>query len=375
MYVHLHSSALPHLALCLLPAGLPTAATEATLHRGRGQHRAEANLPVVRLEPDLFWVSMPVPFPLGSVNAYLVCGRGRGVLVDAGLRTPDCWAALQEGLQAAGLEPADLQAVVVTHAHPDHVGLAGLLQEVAGVPVYLLDVEADWACRAWGGDAGFRVSVVTEMLRVHGVPPRWVEEAGQQVAVLQDLVAPLGPVVPVRDGQLLELDGFSARVLWTPGHSDGHMVLLDPQGRLFCGDHVLPEVSPNISLYPGARPNPLADYLHSLRKVRDLPVRLALAGHGQPLHQWAARVHELLQHHHARLETAYALVPPQGATAFQVAQGLFFQEAGDGPAPPEVPLPLAVGEAAAHLEWLHQQGRLVRDDGPPVVYRRREGVS
>jgi glyoxylase-like metal-dependent hydrolase (beta-lactamase superfamily II) len=330
-------------------------------------------LALVRLEADLFCVRMPIPFPLGSVNAYLVRTRRGAVLVDAGLRTPECLAALQEALDAAGLQPSDFRAVILTHAHPDHIGLAGVLQELTGAPLYLLDVEEHLARRIWVEDYRFRVQVIVDMLTVHGVPKPWVEEAARGVQALRELVAPFGPSVPVRDGELLEVDGFSARVLWTPGHSDGHMVLLDAQGRLFCGDHVLPEVSPNVSLYPGARPNPLADYLDSLRRVRDLPVRLALPGHGEPLTSWAGRVDELLEHHRTRLEAAYALVPPEGTTAFQLAQHLFFADAGDGAQPPEVPLPLAVGEAAAHLEWLHQEGRLFREQGPPVVYRRAEG--
>ena len=328
---------------------------------------------VVQLEADLFCVRMPIPFPLGSVNAYVVRTPRGAVLVDAGLRTPECFSALQEALDAAGLQPSQFQAVILTHAHPDHIGLAGVLQELTGAPLYLLDVEERLARRIWVEDYGFRVQVIVEMLTVHGVPKPWVEEAARRVQALRELVAPFGPSVPVRDGELLEVDGFSARVLWTPGHSDGHMVLLDAQGRLFCGDHVLPEVSPNVSLYPGARPNTLADYLDSLRRVRDLPVRLALPGHGEPLTRWAARVDELLEHHRARLEAAYALVPREGTTAFQLAQHLFFGDAGDGARPPEVPLPLAVGEAAAHLEWLYQEGRLSREQGPPVVYRRVEG--
>ncbi len=316
---------------------------------------------------------MPIPFPLGSVNAYLVRTRHGAVLVDAGLQTPDCYAALQEAFHAAGLELGALQAVVLTHAHPDHIGLVGVLQQATGAPLYLLDVEEPVARRVWVDDYAFRVRVVVEMLARHGVPAPWVEEAGRRLSGLRDLVAPFRETVTVRDGDVLDVDGFSARVLWTPGHSDGHMVLLDHGGRLFCGDHVLPEVSPNISLYPGARPDPLGDYLESLHKVRDLPARVALPGHGEPITRWTARVDELVEHHRTRLEAAYRCVPPEGATAFQVAQRLFFDGHPDGAGPHDVPLPLAVGEAAAHLERLCRTGRLAREEGPPVVYRRVEG--
>lgn len=327
----------------------------------------------VRLEPDLFCVRMPIPFPLGSVNAYLVRTRHGAVLVDAGLRTPDCYAAIREAFQAAGLELSSLQAVILTHAHPDHIGLAGVLQQATGAPLYLLDVEQPVARKVWVEDYTFRVRAVVEMLALHGVPTPQVEQVGRQLAFLRDVVSPFGDTVVLRDGEVLEVDGFSARVEWTPGHSDGHMVLHDPSGRLFCGDHVLPEVSPNISLYPGTRPDPLGDYLDSLQRVRNLPVRVALPGHGEPFSRWTERVDELLEHHRTRLEAVYRLVPPEGATAFQVAQQLFFEGHPEDPRSPEIPLPLAVGEAASHLERLCRGGRLVREEGPPVVYRRLEG--
>ncbi len=319
------------------------------------------------LAPDLVRVRIPVPFPLGSVNVYVVRTADGAVLVDSGLRTPEALQQLEEGLRAMGLSLRALRAVVVTHAHPDHVGLAGLLQQRAGAEIYFLDREEAVARRIWGEDSSARVRAITAMLRLHGTPPSLVEEAALQAERLRDLVCPFGATRTVRDGETLELGGFRAQVRWTPGHSDGHMVLLDPQGRMFCGDHVLPDISPNISLYPDARPDPLGDYLASLRAVRGLPVHTAYPGHGEPFSGWAARVDELLEHHRARLHAAWTLLPPEGCTAFELARRLFRESFQDDL--PQVPLPLAVGEAAAHLERLVQEGRAARDGCTPLTYR------
>jgi glyoxylase-like metal-dependent hydrolase (beta-lactamase superfamily II) len=332
-------------------------------------------LSVEVLAPDLVRVRLPVPFPLGWVNVYGIRTATGAVLVDSGLRTPEALALLEEGFGALGLTLRSLRAVVVTHAHPDHVGLAGVLQQHTGAEVYFLDREEPVARRIWAEDPASRVRAITGMLRLHGTPPVWVDEAARQAERLRDLVSPFGPARTVRDGEVFELDGFRVQVRWTPGHSDGHMVLLDSQGRLFCGDHVLPDLSPNISLYPEARPDPLGDYLASLRAVRDLPVRTAYPGHGDPFRGWAERVDELLEHHRARLHAAWELLPPQGCTAFELARRLFAEHFQERDGLPQVPLPLAVGEAAAHLERLVQEGRAARDGSVPVRYRPVGGLT
>ena len=325
------------------------------------------------LAPDLVRVRIPVPLPLGFVNVYGIRTRSGALLVDTGLHTPGALKHVEEGLESLGLSLRELRAVVVTHAHPDHVGLVGVLQRCTDACVYFFDQEEPLARRLWAENPTARVQAITDMLRLHGTPAAWVDEAARQAEKLRDLVAPLGPAHTLRDGDTLELDGFRARVHWTPGHSDGHMILLDQKGRMFCGDHVLPDISPNISLYPGGRPDPLGDYLASLRAVRNLPVHTAFPGHGEPFGDWAQRVDQLLEHHRARLRAVLELLPPEGCTAFEIARRLFTQHFQNGEGFLQVPLPLAVGEAAAHLEHLVWEGRVVRRDSVPITYRRLGG--
>jgi len=318
---------------------------------------------VTALADDLLQIRVPVPFPTATVNCYLVRTPEGCVLIDTGVCTPQARSVLEQALRAAGVGRSGLRAVVVTHGHPDHVGLAGWLQEAYGVPVVLSEVEAAVVRRLWQGNLEERVRATARMLASHGMPEALIQQAAARAQRLTALVAPLDVLCTVADGGAVRAGGFSARVYWVPGHSDGHIVLLDQSGRMFCGDHVLPAISPHIALYPGARPNPLADYLRSLRRTRDLPVRLALPGHGEPFTEWADRVEALVRHHGERLQTILRGLPPEGATAYAIALWVFGPDLGIEDAV------LAVTETLAHLEWLRAEGFVVREEGDPVRYR------
>jgi glyoxylase-like metal-dependent hydrolase (beta-lactamase superfamily II) len=316
---------------------------------------------VTALADDLLQIRVPVPFPTATVNCYLVRTHEGAVLVDTGVYTPQARDVLEKALRAAGVEPGGLRAVVVTHGHPDHVGLAGWLQEVYGAPVVLSEVEAEVVRRVWQDNR--RIRATARMLASHGMPEDLVRQAAGRAHRLTALVAPLGALRTVQDGGEVRAAGFSARVHWVPGHSDGHIVLLDRRGRMFCGDHVLPAISPHIALYPDARPNPLGDYLRSLRRTRDLPVRLALPGHGEAFTDWADRVEALVRHHEERLQTVLRALPAEGATAYATALQVFGPDLGIED------VVLAVTETLAHLEWLRAEGLVTREEDHPVRYR------
>jgi glyoxylase-like metal-dependent hydrolase (beta-lactamase superfamily II) len=320
------------------------------------------------VDAGIWRIPLPLPMALRSVNLYLLGGNGEWALVDAGLGTPDDAAALSAGLRLAGIALDQITTLVLTHAHPDHIGLAGDIHAAANAPVRLLAEEADNLFRIWDDPEMAGLRAANAMYATHGMPAESVASGMQGSARLRRLVhlPPRAAIAPLAAGAALRLAGHSYRVLWTPGHADHHLCLLRADGVLVAGDHVLPRITPNIGLYPNSRPNPLRDYFTSLAAVRDLPVRLVLPGHGRPFADLAGRVDELIVHHEERADEIVRLLAarPEGATAFALAVELF----GERLSAVEQQR-FALAETLAHLEDLRERGLVHRrDDVAPVLF-------
>jgi glyoxylase-like metal-dependent hydrolase (beta-lactamase superfamily II) len=314
-----------------------------------------------RIEPGLWRIPLPLPFALRSANAYLIAGDGEWVLVDCGLGTPDGEAALRAGLRRAGVDFEHITTLVLTHAHPDHIGLAGPIHAASGAAVRMLGPEAERVYDVWGDSEMRAFRFTDQMYAANGMPLDDLEESVRASRRLRRVihVPPEGAVDPVEDGDILHLAGRAYRAFWTPGHSDYHLCLLREDGLFIAGDHILPRITPNIGLYPHSRPNPLQDYYESLARVRDLPVRLVLPGHGRQFADLAGRVDELRQHHDERAAHALALLAsfPHGTDGYTLAVAFF----GDRLRTPD-DRRFALAETLAHLEALRADGAVERSE-------------
>jgi glyoxylase-like metal-dependent hydrolase (beta-lactamase superfamily II) len=296
------------------------------------------------------------------VNAYLIEGERGWSLVDSGMHTPEAEQALSQGLADIGIAMRALVRSFITHLHPDHMGLAGTL-ESAGVEVLMHRPEIATARRVWSKEHDL-IDQTYEFFERHGMP-RDVDEGMREAWIAMGRrVDPVRALVPVDDGDEVDLGGRAARVRWTPGHTDYHAVLVDERdGLLFAGDHVLPRITSNVGLYPHSRDDPLGDYLDALRAIRDLRVSQVLPAHGEPFTDLAGRVDELLAHHDARLDAVLAALGSRERTGYEVARDLF----------PVLRSPheerFALAETLAHLRHLERNGRVREIDGKPARWR------
>lgn len=332
--------------------------------------------------------SVPVPIPgnpLGYTLVYAIDTRNGPVLIDAGWEHEKSWEALSGGLTAFGLDVTDVYGVIVTHHHPDHSGLAGRVREASGawIAMHAADVEMIRKFHQFRRDGDREWEFIT--LRRAGASEAEIDEARSWRGHMDP------PAIPDRelaDGDLADAPGRKLRVIWTPGHSPGHICLhLEDAGRLFTGDHVLPKITPNIGLhaFDDAGANPLGDFLASLARIADIDVREALPAHEHRFTDVAGRIATITEHHEERLgEIAgilraaqegaapaapaaagvHAAASSHSATLWQVASRMTWNVAWDGMHP--MLRRLAAAEAAAHLRLLEHRGiaRLVPGSDP-----------
>lgn len=300
----------------------------------------------------IYQVKSPLPFPPHSINCYAVDTGGGWILVDAGLNYPPVRAAWQEAFNTLGISPASIKAVYITHFHPDHYGAAGWLQNLSGAPVYMHPLDARLCDIFWKAGEG-QLPVLAEHYVRNGLEPEHASELLNNMRILFPLVKPYPEITVLPEKEETRTGAGQIRIIWTPGHSDGHVCLFEEkEGALLSGDHLLYEITPNISYWPRGDENPLKNYLASMDVLENLPVRLVLPGHGRVFHNPRERIEQIKSHYGQRLKIV-AREADGGRTAREVCDRIFVPDL-----PPD-DMRLAMGETLSHLKYLEQEG-LVR---------------
>ncbi|WP_064458266.1 MBL fold metallo-hydrolase [Streptomyces hygroscopicus] len=338
--------------------------------------------------------SIPVPIPdnpLGHTLVHLLDTDRGPVLIDTGWDDPTAWDTLTAGLAACGASVSDVHGVLVTHHHPDHHGLSGRVRGASGAWIAMHAADAQVVRRTREADPSRWLDYLQEKLAAAGAPEehlaplRAARASGRTDVPGQRAALPDREIVP---GELLDLPGRRLRALWTPGHTPGHVCLhleeAHPvlerrqaaegdtgRGRLFSGDHLLPEISPHIGLYEDPDDttvtDPLGDYLDSLERVAALAPAEVLPAHQYAFTDAPGRVRALLRHHEERLSGLLALLTTP-LTPWRLAEAMEWNRPWE-----QIPYgsrTIAVSEAEAHLRRLVKLGRAEAVPGSdPVTYQ------
>jgi glyoxylase-like metal-dependent hydrolase (beta-lactamase superfamily II) len=311
---------------------------------------------VVSVAPGVRWIRMPLPMDLDHINLWLIDHGERCVLVDTGFSADVCRAAWH-ALEQRVLATTPLGLIFVTHAHPDHAGLAAWLQARHGLPVWMSQATRDHMRFFFEMLSPATLDTGIAYFAAHGAAEIDELRATISGGRYRALVSGLPEVArSPGDEETIEWGGTPWRTLECAGHIEGHLCLYDADhGVLVSGDQVLPTISSNVSLTPRSRdPDPLGSYLASLERLARLPEdTLVLPSHGRPFYGLQGRAADLAAHHAAHLATLVdACRVPCSA---QDVLPLLFRRTLRG-----LQRFLALGEAIAHLEYLAHRGRLER---------------
>lgn len=314
---------------------------------------------VREIAPGVQWLRMPLPMALDHINLYLLEDDDGWWIIDTGIAvgpTQKIWEQIFE--TALGDKP--VKAVLSTHYHPDHTGMAGWLCEHWQVPFYMTQAEY------LSGLAFSRMQSEhfswnsASYLQQAGYSAQQIEHARNRFSGFGDYIKPM-PTAYRRlvDGAHLAINGRRWRVVVGSGHCPEHACLYNEGlNILISGDQVIPRITSNVSVMAGEpEANPLKEWLASHERFLDILPEdaLVLPAHNAPFYGLHARLRHLIEHHEEHLlaleEACVAATP----TAMELLPVLFKRELDDSQ------VGLALGECIAHLNYLHQRGQLARE--------------
>ncbi len=318
---------------------------------------------ITEIAKGIYQIKIPLSdghaFVLDAVNSYLIEGSSGWLMIDTGWYQPGSFQALEDALHKLKLDFKDIGTIVLTHGHPDHYGMAGKIRQQAG--------KLELMCHRWEADLIESRFIkfsepreeITFLLEKHGAPEADMQLMGSaSMPILQKVTVTL-PDHMLYGGETISTGIYDLEVIWTPGHSPGHICLYEAKNRLlFCGDHVLPTITPNVGYHVLSGDNPLGDYLGSLHKLAHLEVDCVHPGHEYSFRDLKGRIEAITEHHRVRGEEILGLVASRFVNSYEIAQRLTWSLN----LPWEQFSPLqkraAVTETIAHLEYLRWEGRI-----------------
>ena len=283
------------------------------------------------------------------MNVFLVALPSGFVLIDCGMETEPAFETLRAAMEERQIEWRDIRQIVLTHMHPDHMGMAARLLELTGAELAMHQAEADHLRLVTGGNR--RIPWLQEAYIQSGVPQSLETKMEEHLSTIRESFHPLDPGRLFAGGEELETALGPIEIIWTSGHSPGHICLYSRERKLlFSGDQILENITPNIAWHPGR--DMLAEFLDSLAALALLDIDLILPSHGEPFSGHRAWIAETVGHHQERCDEILNLLVESPRTAHQLVGQMWRRELSP------INHHFAIFEVLAHLEHLKRQGKV-----------------
>jgi glyoxylase-like metal-dependent hydrolase (beta-lactamase superfamily II) len=331
----------------------------------RARRADEAELLAVAADAGIHRIAVPTPFLVGPVNCYLIEDDPL-TLVDTGPNSGTGLDTLEQGLAERGHRIEDLELIIVTHQHMDHLGLLEILVRRSGAEVAALDLLASWL-------ENFQQSMADDdmyarwVMLSNGIPDPLLNVIELVGLALRAFGSSARVTRPLRDGDTLELRDRTLQAFHRPGHSPSDTIFWDADRRLLlAGDHLLGHISSNaLVMRPlagdrapgGSRSRPLLAYIESMRNTRELPAELVLGGHGRPIVGHAELIDNRFRLHDRRARKLQRVLAGGPMNGFEIGTSLWGKAA-------VTQAFLTMSEVLGHLDLLIGDGtvRAVEDD-------------
>ncbi|HEX5714461.1 MAG TPA: MBL fold metallo-hydrolase [Solirubrobacterales bacterium] len=311
-------------------------------------------------------LQIPTPFAVGRVNCYLI-EDGPLTLVDTGPNSGKALDELATQLGARGHSIDDLELVIVTHQHIDHLGLVEIVAQHSGAEVAALGIAAERLAN-FDQDAEAEDRFAVELMLRNGIPEEVTAALRSVSRSFRGWGSRVEVTRPLADGEELEFGERTLQALHRPGHSPSDTVFWDERRRiLIAADHLLPHISSNPLIsrpLDGSpqRPQALVTYIESMKRTREMPAEIVLPGHGDPITDHVALIDDRLAKHQRRQEKIHGLIAEQPRSGYELAQAIWGNVA-------VTQAFLTLSEVIGHADVLVNEGRVREaDDGAVIRY-------
>ena len=310
--------------------------------------------------PGVRTITLPMPWELETVNVHVIDLDDGFLLVDSGIATEECFGALEDELRKLKIGWRDIRMLLLTHLHPDHIGLSWKILELSGAKLLMHRAEAEYLSLVARES---RAPFFAQAMMAAGVPEAMQRHMDHALRDVRRHFREHKPDWLLEGGEKIAVRGGTLDVVWTPGHSPGHICLYSPEHRfLISGDHILQFITPNIGWHPDA--DMLASYLNSLDMLNPYDIDMVLPSHGHAFRGHRERIRETAAHHDLRCGQILGLVTEKPLTAYGLVEKIwprgltaFHQH-------------FAVFEILAHLEYMQRRDRVAAaaSDGGTMIW-------